>query len=100
MRKVEGSARTREEAIKNALDELGVEMYEVDNIEVIDEGSKGIFGLGARPVRVRVIVENLPELSEESETPAKKVERGTPRRGQGRQQREDGGSRKRNVSAI
>lgn len=59
MKQVEASAKTREEAIQNALKELGVEMYEVDKIEVLDEGSKGLFGLGARPVRVRLIVESL-----------------------------------------
>lgn len=61
MKAVEASAKTREQAIQNALKELGVEMYEVDKIEVIDEGSKGLFGLGARPVRVRLVVENMHE---------------------------------------
>lgn len=61
MKAVEASAKTREEAIQNALKELGVEMYEVDRIEVIDEGSKGLFGLGARPVRVKLVVENMPD---------------------------------------
>ncbi len=60
MRSVNASAKTREEAIKKALGELGVEMYEVDKIEIVDEGSKGLFGFGARPVQVKVIVENLP----------------------------------------
>lgn len=59
MKAVEASAKTREEAIQNALKQLGVEMYEVDKIEVIDEGSKGLFGLGARPVRVRLVVESM-----------------------------------------
>lgn len=56
MRQVEASAPTREEAIKKALSELGVEMYEVDDIKILDEGSRGLFGLGARPVKVQVTV--------------------------------------------
>lgn len=59
MRQVEAEGKTREEAVEKALKELGVEMYEVDRIEVLDSGSRGIFGWGARPVRVRLTVEHL-----------------------------------------
>ena len=83
MKAVEASAKTREEAIQNALKELGVEMYEVDKIEVIDEGSKGLFGLGARPVRVRLVVESLHD----------EPQRDTARESEGRNRR--GGNRSR-----
>ena len=54
MRTSEGKARTREEAIKSALRELGIELSDVEKIEIVDEGSKGFFGLGARDVHVRI----------------------------------------------
>ena len=57
MKQVEASAPTREEAIQKALEELGCEMYEVDDIKILDEGSKGLFGFGARSVRVVVSLE-------------------------------------------
>ncbi len=61
MKAIEASGKTREEAMQNALKELGVELYEVDKIEVLDEGSKGLFGFGARPVKVRLTVEHLED---------------------------------------
>ncbi len=65
MRQVEVTGATREEAIQKALEILGVPIEEVDKIEVLDEGSKGIFGIGARPVKIRAVVEKLPPLEEE-----------------------------------
>ncbi|MCX8064138.1 MAG: Jag N-terminal domain-containing protein [Candidatus Hydrogenedentes bacterium] len=65
MRQVEVIGATREEAVQKALEILGVPLEEVDKIEVLDEGSKGIFGIGARPVKVRATVEKLPPLEEE-----------------------------------
>lgn len=53
MRTIEISAKTRELAIKEALAELGVERDEV-HVEILDEGSKGLFGFGARNVKLKV----------------------------------------------
>lgn len=53
MRTIEVSAKTRELAIKDALQQLGVERDEV-HVEIIDEGSAGLFGFGARNVKLRV----------------------------------------------
>lgn len=51
---VEASGKTVEEAIDNALDELGAERDEVD-IEVLAEPKKGrLLGVGAQEARVRV----------------------------------------------
>lgn len=56
----EKSAKSKEEAIELALAELGAARDEV-NIEVIDEGSKGFLGIGARDARVKVALINAPE---------------------------------------
>ena len=49
----EFSAATEEEAIAAGLEELGLSRQEVE-VEVLDSGSKGIFGLGARLARVLI----------------------------------------------
>ncbi len=108
MKSVEASATTREDAIKKALDELGIEMYEADKIEILDEGSKGLFGFGARPVRVKVIAEHLEdddkpssggpdrERGQSPREPRGKADReARPRRSAGRNDRGKGGGRER-----
>jgi len=46
-------APTAEEAIEKGLNELGLSRDQVE-IEILDEGSKGLFGLGNRQARVRL----------------------------------------------
>ncbi len=62
MKSAEGSGRTVEEAIRDALRILGVKRDEVDLI-VLDEGSRGVLGLGSRAARVRLTL--LSALDEE-----------------------------------
>ena len=57
MKHIESAGKTREEAIENGLKELGVDMHDLEKIDVVDEGSKGFLGIGARPVRVRLSVD-------------------------------------------
>lgn len=54
MKSVEKSAKTYEEAVTAALEELNAAISDVD-VLVLEEGSKGLFGLfGSRPTKVRV----------------------------------------------
>jgi spoIIIJ-associated protein len=52
---IEIIAPTVEEAIENGIKDLGVSRAEVE-VEILDEGSKGLFGLGNRQARVRLRV--------------------------------------------
>jgi len=55
VKSVEKVSRTKEEAVLEALEELGVKADKV-KIEVLEETTKGLFGLGGKVVRVRVSV--------------------------------------------
>ncbi len=50
---IEVSAKTYDEAVTDALIRLGVTSDQVD-IEVIDKGSSGFLGIGAKPVKIKV----------------------------------------------
>ena len=53
---IEKSAKTVEDALKAALEELGVNENEVE-YEIIEEASKGFLGLiGTKPAKIRVTV--------------------------------------------
>ncbi|MCX7642249.1 MAG: protein jag [Armatimonadetes bacterium] len=56
---VEVTGKTVEEAIQQALRQLGVTRDQVE-IEVLESGTPGIFGIGAEPARVRVTIKNSP----------------------------------------
>lgn len=56
---IEKSGKTIDEAVEEALKELGTTKENVE-IEVINEGKRGILGLGAEDARVRVKMEQSP----------------------------------------
>ena len=60
MATVEKSAKTKDEAVELALKELGASYDEVV-IEVIEEGSKGLFGIGSKDATVKVTANPSPE---------------------------------------
>lgn len=66
-REIESSGSNVEEAIAAGLAELGVAREDVQ-VELLDEGSRGLLGIGARPARVRLTVE-LTAAAEEKELP-------------------------------
>ena len=79
MKQYEFSARTENEAIEQGLQELGVSIADVD-VQVIEEGSKGLFGLfGSRPVKGRLTLKDSEEdpLADllEDKKPEKKAEK-------------------------
>ncbi|MGN0747306.1 MAG: RNA-binding cell elongation regulator Jag/EloR, partial [Aristaeellaceae bacterium] len=78
MKTYEASAKTKEEAIDAGLEALGVSISDV-TVEVIDEGSKGLFGLfGSRLAKVRLTVketEDDPLAGLLNDKPAPKPER-------------------------
>lgn len=61
-----------EEAMTRALEELGLSAEDVD-MEVLDPGSRGLFGLGSRQARIRLTVKGsavVPPVAEEGESEA------------------------------
>ena len=63
---IEVRGRTTEEAIRAALERLGVTRDEVD-VEVLSEGRSGVFGVGSQEARVRVTVVGDEDLYDEEE---------------------------------
>lgn len=65
---IEVQGRTTDEAIRIALQQLGVTRDEVD-IEVLAEGRLGVFGVGSQEARVRVTVISDEDYEDEDEYP-------------------------------
>ncbi len=64
MKTYEFTARTTEEAISNGLEQLGLSISDVV-VDVLEEGSKGLFGLfGSRPAKIRLTVKEEETVSE------------------------------------
>lgn len=61
MQTIEKTGETVEAAIAAGLAELGVTAADV-MVEVLDEPSSGIMGIGARPARVRLVLMRRPEM--------------------------------------
>ena len=59
MKQVDTSGRTVEEAVDRAAAELGVDRGDLD-VEILDPGTRGMLGLGAREARVRVTLTGSP----------------------------------------
>ena len=77
-RTVESEGADVEGAVTAGLEELQVERDAVE-IEVLDEGGRGVFGLGARPARVRLTVKQRPAaVSLSSQPPSDRVPEAVP----------------------
>jgi spoIIIJ-associated protein len=63
---IEIIAPSVEEAIANGLNDLGMTEEDVD-IEILDEGTRGLFGLGSRQARVRLSIKS-PSSSQQIST--------------------------------
>lgn len=57
MKSVEAVGKTYEEALASALNSLGVEKDQVE-IQVLEEGTKGFLGFGAKPTKIKVTLLN------------------------------------------
>jgi spoIIIJ-associated protein len=70
MRQVETSARTVEEAIAQALEILNTDREKVE-VDILSEGSRGVFGIGGEEAKVRVtlIEDDIPGEEEAIQLP-------------------------------
>ncbi len=73
---VEAVGRTVDEAVDEALSALGETSREAVSIEVIDEGKKGLLGLGGRDARVKVTLKPKKKRRRRSKSRDRKQPRG------------------------
>ena len=66
-------APTVDEAVEKALEQLGLDRDRV-NIDVLDEGGGGLFGIGGRQARIRVTILGEGESARPMSRPAPPVE--------------------------
>ena len=91
-------------AVQNALDALGVSALEDISYEIVDLGSKGIFGIGARPTKVRAWIDMPDTVAPRQHgtvTPAPRKEEKTegenkPKEGQGQKKNRNNSRRRKN----
>ena len=76
---IEKTGKTEEEAVANALRQLGLDRDDV-SVEIIERAKSGFLGLGSSPARVRVSYEapDEPEAVEEAPAPAPAAEEKAP----------------------
>ena len=74
MKQITQEAKTVSEAVEQACVKLGVGISDVQ-WEILDEGSKGFFGIGARPAKVVVTCESLVDEANEILAEMKKAEK-------------------------
>ena len=74
MKQITQEAKTVSEAVEQACVKLGVGISDVQ-WEIVDEGSKGFFGIGARPAKVIVTCESLVDEANEILAEMKKAEK-------------------------
>lgn len=66
-----------EEAIQKGLNDLGLSLDAVE-VEILDEGSRGLFGLGTRQARVRLSVKEISTFAADESVPADEAPTETP----------------------
>jgi len=77
--KLEVIAPTVEDAVQKGLAQLNMPQDAVD-IEILDAGSRGLFGLGSRQARIRLTIKSLPEKMVSSQPSTAAASTSTPAR--------------------